>query len=86
MKIFYERELVKDAPIIRWRDGERWFNVLWGVNYSKNWAEPVYRTLLRYWRSAGIVYIELPNYLIMLLARRPYIVVEKSKGIHINEE
>lgn len=86
MKIFYERDQVNDVPIIRLRDGERWLNILWGINYSKNWAEPIYRTTLRYWRSGGIAYIELPNLLIMLLARRPFIVVEKSKGIHINEE
>jgi len=84
MKIFLEKKHIQDVPMIIWRDGQRILSYLWGINYIDDYGEGVYRTILQVWRSPGQLFIEVPNYLIILMSRYPYIHIEKSTSLEIS--
>lgn len=86
MKLFIERELKSQIPLVIWRDGDRILSVIWGVQYIQGTMEGIYRTILRTWRTPGLCFIEIPGLLIILMSRRPYIYFEKSKGLEIYED
>ena len=86
MKIFLNQKQVQEVPIIIWRDKSRIFSYLWGIHYTDDHAEGVYRTVLSAWRTPGRFYIEVPNYLFILMPYWPFIYKEKSKGLQIGNE
>ena len=84
MRLFLNKEQVQDVPSIIWRDKQRILSYLWGINYSNDHAEGIYRTILTVWRSPGQLFIEIPGYLIILMSRYPFAHVEKSEGLEIS--
>ena len=85
MKIFMHQKQVQDVPAIIWRDKSRIFSYLWGIHYTGDQAEGVYRTVLTTWRTPGRIYIEIPGYLLTLMPYWPFVHKEKSKGLQIGE-
>ena len=85
MKIFLNKEQVGDIPFVIWRDKQRILSYLWGIHYTDDHGKGVYRTVLQIWRAPGQLFIELPNYLMILMSRFPYIHIERATGLELGE-
>ena len=83
MKILLNQKQIDEVPNVHWRDKDRILSYLWGIHYTEDGAEPIYRSILRAWRTPGMLYIEIPGYLFIFMRRFPYFYKEKSKGLEI---
>jgi hypothetical protein len=88
MIIYVDKEPWKKFPWIVPKDGGRLALVLVGVNFEggrgEPWSlEPVYRPILHIWRSPGILHLEFPGLLVMLMRRKPWIIIERQKSIEL---
>ena len=80
------REFEKNKfPYFIWRDRDRWFIFLWGID-TEGEIKPLYLPLLRVWRSTGMLYIEFPKLRILLMQRKPYLYIERASKLAPREE
>ena len=86
MKIYLSRIEYKSFPWIIWKDQGRLLSILHGVNQEGCKIEPVYLPLLRYSFWPGMMTFQTPKTLVMLMARKPWIFVQKAEGIRMENE
>lgn len=87
MKFHILKDRIKwlQFPVIIWRDKDRFLEVLWGINVSGGKVEPVYLALVHFWGGGGYRCIELGKLLIMFRRRWPYIYIERTNKVEVEE-
>ncbi len=86
MHLYLNRIEYKRFPCIIWKDEGRLLSILHGVNQEGCKVEPVYLPLLRYQSWPGMITLQTPGLLVILMTRKPYFHWERSKGIKLEDE
>ncbi len=74
MKIYERGVEITSFPLWRYRGRRGGLEILQGVAIHRGRCVPVYVRLIHGWRSAGVLYIEVPGGLLCLMKRRPFLV------------
>lgn len=86
MKIFRNFVENNDVPSFLWytrtKESRLFFIKLWGINVTMDakgeiQIQPTYMALLSIRRTPGIIFLEFPSRLIMLMVRKPWFYTEK---------
>jgi hypothetical protein len=78
---YIDRLTYKEYPRFMWRDENRFIIFLWGINMAGGDIEPVFISLIRF--EVGV--IETPWLLIHHSRRWPFIILQRSEGIRLED-